>query len=452
LLAKAPTKPLPHSIVKHKKADFGIPVDTWLPEVPSTTKTRPVVRVAIFVARWALPVKLMKPRVLITTNVYLPGYLAGGTVRSIAGLVESLGDEFEMLVVTSDRDAKASSPYTDVHLDAWNRVGKAHVHYMRRRSQTIRGMARLLRETPHDLLYLNSFFHPRFSIIPMTVMRLGLAPKCPVLIAPRGEFSIGAYRLKSFKKRLFTGISRILSLHRGVRWHASTDQDADNIRRVLGVPDAQITVARDLVAPRRAVTGSARNARPNEGPLRVCFLSRIMRVKNLDYALRVLTQVKIPVLFSIYGPKEDPAYWHECERLISAMPSHVEVRYEGSIANEQVQQTIARHDVFFLPTRGENFGHVFLEAWSAGVPILISDQTPWKQLKEKGIGWDLALEDERQYVSVLAALAKLSRDAYEEFGVRCREYAARHVNDHAAIAATRRMLLKAFDVHGKEQA
>ena len=177
---------------------------------------------------------------------------------------------------------------------------------------------------------------------------------------------------------------------------------------------------------------------------------RISPMKNLDFALRVLTQVKIPVLFSIYGPKEDPAYWHECERLISAMPSHVEVRYEGAIVNEQVQQTIARHDVFFLPTRGENFGHVFLEAWSAGVPILISDQTPWKQLEEQGVGWDLALEDEQQYVGVLEALAKLSRDAHEEFGVRCREFAARHVHDAVAVAAHRRMFLEALDRHGKE--
>jgi glycosyltransferase involved in cell wall biosynthesis len=386
----------------------------------------------------------MKQRILLTANVYLPGYLYGGPVRSIAGLVESLGDEFEMLVVTSDRDLKASSPYTDVQLDAWNKVGKAHVHYMRRRSQTIRGMARLLRETPHDLLYLNSFFSPRFSIIPLTVMRLGLAPKRPVLIAPRGEFSTGAYRLKSWKKRPFTGISRILSLYRGVRWHASTDQEADDIRRVLGVPDAQITVARDLVAPARAVPGSARNARPNEGPLRVCFLSRISRKKNLDYALRVLTRVKIPVLFSIYGPKEEPAYWRECERLISTMPSHVEVRYEGAIVNDQVQETIARHDVFFLPTLGENFGHVFLEAWSAGVPVLASNRTPWRNLEARKLGWDLPLDRPDQFALKITDIAGISEDEWRVWSASCQRFFELLVNDESAVNAHREMFLDCF--------
>src|SRR5256885_7178646 len=50
---------------------------------------------------------------------------------------DSLGEEFEMLVITSDRDFKAPDPYADVQLDAWNRVGKAHVYYMRQCSQTV---------------------------------------------------------------------------------------------------------------------------------------------------------------------------------------------------------------------------------------------------------------------------------------------------------------------------
>ena len=51
LLAEAPIKPLPHSMVKRKKTGFGIPVNSWLTQVPSKGRTRPVVRSAIRVAR-----------------------------------------------------------------------------------------------------------------------------------------------------------------------------------------------------------------------------------------------------------------------------------------------------------------------------------------------------------------------------------------------------------------
>ncbi len=393
----------------------------------------------------------MKQRILLTVNFYLPGHLAGGPIRSISHLVDSLGDEFEMLVITSDRDFKAPDPYADVQLDAWNRVGKAHVYYMRQCSQTVRGIARLLRETPHDLLYLNSFFSPRFSIIPLMLMQLGLIPKRPVLIAPRGEFSTAAYRLKSWKKRPFTGISRIMSLHRGVRWHASTDQEADDIRRTLGVPDAKISVARNLVGARRAVTGSARNARPKDAPLRVCFLSRIARMKNLDFALRVLAQVKTPVLFSIYGPKDDIDYWCECERLIGRLPAHVRASYEGSVPYDEVCEIIAGHELFFVPSRGENFGHVFFEALSAGVPVLTSDQTPWRDLQGHGTGWDLPLQSLGRFVAVFDEVTGWSPEQRADSHRRCLAFADDHVRDDGTVQANRRLFEQALGLAAEER-
>jgi hypothetical protein len=52
-----------------------------------------------------------RPRVLVLLPTYLPGYLAGGPIRSIANMVDALGDEFEFRIVTSDRDHKARTPY-----------------------------------------------------------------------------------------------------------------------------------------------------------------------------------------------------------------------------------------------------------------------------------------------------------------------------------------------------
>lgn len=54
---------------------------------------------------------------------------------------------------------------------------------------------------------------------------------------------------------------------------------------------------------------------------------------------------------------------------------------------------MAEHDLFFLPTRGENYGHVVAEALAAGTPVLLSDTTPWRNLHELQVGWDLPLED-----------------------------------------------------------
>ena len=106
----------------------------------------------------------------------------------------------------------------------------------------------------------------------------------------------------------------------------------------------------------------------------------------MDYALRVLALVRVPVRFSIYGPQEEPAYWAECQRLIAALPTFVEAVYCGSIQHKDVLSIFAKQDLFFFPTRGENFGHVIAEALAVGCPCVVTDETPWTPILEKGAG------------------------------------------------------------------
>src|SRR5258708_7183130 len=127
--------------------------------------------------------------VLVVVHDYLPGYKAGGPVRTIANMVERLSDEFDFRVVTSDRDRFDGTPYVGVDLDSWNRVGKAQVYYLSERSKSLRTIARIISGTAHDILYLNSFFDPVFTQLPLWARRFGLLPPKPVVLAPRGEFS-----------------------------------------------------------------------------------------------------------------------------------------------------------------------------------------------------------------------------------------------------------------------
>jgi len=95
-------------------------------------------------------------------------------------------------------------------------------------------------------------------------------------------------------------------------------------------------------------------------------------MKNLDFALRVLSQVRTSVWFSIYGPKEDLDYWHECERLISTMPDHIKVYYEGSIANERVSEAIAGMMCFFFRREERALGMCFWRPGLPGSPCLLA--------------------------------------------------------------------------------
>ena len=106
----------------------------------------------------------MKSKVVILCLIseYLPGFRSGGPIRTIANLINQLGDEFEIRVICRDRDLGDSFSYSNIKIDRWNTVGKAKVFYASNKMISFSGMGKLLKETRYDILYLNSFFFLQF--------------------------------------------------------------------------------------------------------------------------------------------------------------------------------------------------------------------------------------------------------------------------------------------------
>ena len=169
------------------------------------------------------------------------------------------------------------------------------------------------------------------------------------------------------------------------------------------------------------------------------FLSRLDRKKNLDGALTILKDVKGDLQLNIYGPVEDRSYWAQCQELIKALPANVRVQYQGSVKPEEVAGVMMEHDLFFMPTRGENFGHVIMEALMAGCPVLISDQTPWRTLEEKGVGWDLPLSEPTRFRSIIEDCIRMDEEEFSQWSKAASAYALSIARDQNVIQQNRRL-------------
>ncbi len=350
-----------------------------------------------------MPLGNRKLKVLTFVPAYLPGFKAGGPIRSVATLVEALGDEIDFRVVTADRDLGDDVPYPDIITGCWRDVGKAGVIYRAPHQLRLLPMASLIRRTPHDAIYLNSFFSPRFTIGPLMAMRLGLVRRKPVILAPRGEFSAGALALKQAKKRLFLAAARTLGLYRKITFQVSSAFEQDDIIRALPGIATMSNVRIAANVPRKPDEAGTRAPRRPGEPLRIVFLSRISPMKNLAFALEVLREVKVPVRFTIHGPREDQAYWRQCQKIMESLPPHIQIRVEGAVKPDGVIAALAAHDLFFLPSRGENFGQAIAEALQAGLRLLISDVTPWRSLAEADVGHDLPLSNLKSFAAAIEA-------------------------------------------------
>ncbi|WP_424407572.1 glycosyltransferase family 4 protein [Pasteurella sp. PK-2025] len=379
-----------------------------------------------------------KPKILILIGTYLPGVKGGGPIRTIHNLVSRLNDEFDFFIITSDRDLHDKKPYENITLNEWTKVDNVNIYYLQDKALLLN----VINSIDYDLIYINSFFSVHYSIKPIFWRKIKKARNKPIIIAPRGEFSSAALNIKSKKKKLFITLAKCLSLYtKDIVWQGSSDDEKKDITLFLSqnnIPYKEIVVASDLANLKSIHIDKDK---PQNNELRICFLSRIVPIKNIKFALNVLKQVDFPIFLGIYGPIEDYEYWNDCLKLISHLPHNINVEYFGIVENKKVQETIARYDLFFVPTKGENYGHVFIEALSSATPILLSDRTPWKNLEKNGIGWDIPLNDMNKFVEVLYQFYHLDQESRFLIKQKCLAFADSVVNNKAVLDANRNMFL-----------
>lgn len=357
-------------------------------------------------------------KILILYQYYKPGYKAGGPVQSIYNFANALKDNFEISIIAGDKDSDGAI-YDKIKKNIWYVNDGINVFYIDYRKTSLNTLKQLISGIQYDLLYLNSFFTYSCTIRPLILKRFGLINIKKIVLAPRGEFSEGAISINWVKKKLYILFSKAIGLYKDVIWQASNDYERLDIEKHFS--KANIIVAPNV--PPLSVSIDYRKTRVKvPGLLNIIYLSRITKKKNLDTALKIVRNLKGHIKFSIYGPKEDVSYWELCEKIIKKMPHNISVYYRGEVPHDNVVQIFGDHDVFLFPTKGENFGHVILESLMAGCPVLISDQTPWKNLQSIGIGWDLPLERLDLFRTALEELIDMDILTYSKLSDNARRY------------------------------
>jgi len=124
---------------------------------------------------------------------------------------------------------------------------------------------------------------------------------------------------------------------------------------------------------------------------------------------------------------------------MTKLPAKVSVHYDGVVAHTDVSSVLKTYDMLFLPTRSENYGHVIIESMLVGTPVLIADTTPWRNLEEAGVGWDVPLDSEEEFAQRIDEAAKLAKEGRMPSRTNVKSYARARVNDPEILSANRRL-------------
>jgi glycosyltransferase involved in cell wall biosynthesis len=380
-----------------------------------------------------------RKKILVLIDWYLPGYKAGGPIQSVANIIQHLQDDFEFAVITSDRDLHESAAYPSVKSNEWTTAPDGtRCYYFSSDQYSSTKMKSLLLSERADYIYINSLFSYRFAILPLFI-RKRILPSRKVVLAPRGMLGEGALNIKPAKKKLFLLASKVYGLFRNITWHASTRLEAEEIKKAFG-KSAKVITAVNLSAHRQL--HYAEKQKPENG-CQLVFISRIAAKKNLVPVIAQLKKLpaELKVNFDIYGPVDEEAYWNECLEVMKVSPANIRIHYKGPIENNKVQQMLSGYHFSVLYTRHENFGHSIIESMAAGCPVIISDQTPWRNLEEKKCGWDIPVDNEELLGEVLIKACKMSSPVYNEWRRSALTFASGIIHDENANEANKSLFL-----------
>src|SRR6185503_13275077 len=118
---------------------------------------------------------------------------------------------------------------------------------------------------------------------------------------------------------------------------------------------------------------------------------------------------------------------------IAGLPSNVKVNYKGVVPGEKIFERLLAYHFLFMPTLGENFGHIIIESLTAGTPVIISDQTMWKGLAAAGAGWDIPLSRRDEFVSTLDRCTQMDQQEYDKWVSGALDYAKGFLSSSAMV-------------------
>ena len=308
----------------------------------------------------------------------LPGLnpRSGGPVRSVTGLCRGLakGGVNTVLFVHSP-EYLLVEPIT-VRFLVGRGIGLGTI---------IRDAIHVMDEIKPDIIHV----HGIWMLSNHVWVRIARKKEMPCILSTRGMLDPWALMQKSLKKKLALWLYQRRDLKAVTCFHATAEQEVLNIRAqrmpqpIIMIPNGVELPSEKL--PIRKKTGRKKIAlflsrlHPGKGLMELVSAWRLVAPK--DWKMRVV------------GP-DVCRYRAVVEKRIERLGLQDDFEFIGELDDKAKWQEYVNADLFIHPSHSENFGVSIAEALAAGVPVITTKGTPWKELEFEQCGWwiDIGVE------------------------------------------------------------
>jgi glycosyltransferase involved in cell wall biosynthesis len=317
-------------------------------------------------------------------------------------------EDFSFYILTRNTDYCSKKPYTSVEYNKWIKHSEnTKVYYLSEEYLSGLHIENIILNIHPDVLYINGIYSKFFSVLPL---KLANKHNIKHIVAARGMLSPHALAIKKLKKNIFLTLMNLKKQYQHTTFHATQDDEAQHIEKVIKHYN-EIKIIPNM--PRPLLNKPTEYIPKKQGEVKMVYLGRIAKEKGTIEALQALKKCSGYLIFDIYGTIYDQDYWEKCKEEINTFPDYINVTYRGNLNSEEVLTTLKKYHALLLFSSGENYGHAIVESFLARRPVVISQHTPWKNLQEKNMGYDISKKD------LPLAIQSLVNLDQQDFDIRC---------------------------------
>lgn len=350
----------------------------------------------------------MTPRVLIVAPQFAPAWSHGGGVRAIWSIALGLQRAgARVRVVTTNAfmqgaaAARRSRTEQGVEIEALPviRAGGTWAE----RHGIARGLLGALRSAVRnaDRCVLQGLW-----TLPCTIAsRLCQAHELRYVLSANGTLQELSLAEKRIKKLVFRRLVADTTVRRASAVVFASELERATSLRALGATPGIVLPnsfeAPPLATPRPEAIRERVGAPPGT-PL-LGLSGRIHPRKGFDIAVLALAGARTPARLVLFGSDEE-GQGRELRALATRVGVGDRVHYLGDLDGDELQTAYASLDLLLLPSHGESFGNVVIEALLQGTEVLASDRVALADyVGQHGFGRVVASLDPREWAAAIDA-------------------------------------------------
>lgn len=376
-------------------------------------------------------------KILHITPAFYPATYWGGPIFSTKAICDgvALNSEFEVRVLTTDTAGPKISDRVHAEKNPRNFEGDYSVYYARRvaaNSISPELLSHLVRDIKWaDLVHLTGTYS--FPTLPTLLVARFLGK--PLVWSPRGALQASAEWKGGGRRISKLAFERFARIFAPRKMHLHVTSQVEYVLSLQRMPSFSASVIPNSVnLPEQLVERSLCSNRS----IRLLFISRLHKKKGLEFLFSVLSNLPVHFILTVFGTGE-PEYVETLKQHVIDLGLSDRVAFRGHVEGADKETAFREADIFVLPSFSENFGIVIAEALGRGLPVIVSQATPWQKVEEYGCGYWIPLDCGEWIKSIL----RMSEQDTSEIGRRGRRWMIEEYSP-APIASQMTTLYKAL--------